>query len=448
MFESMDGVRTFFATVARWFGVGTEKSRADAKGNLQADFGAIVVNGLFFPTAGKILGAGLLLAWFVGELTPSAFIASLIIPLQYGFALLGQPWIAQWMSGRAVRARYYRNQALVRCALWCALAAAAILLRESHAGWLLGVFFLVVTGDAIAAGVGNIAFSDALARVIPAPLRGRARGGRGMAGALLAGAAGIAIHLFVRPDSGLGVFALLFAVAGVCYALGGLTMGTIDEPPSRTKGRMEKHETLKARVREMLARPGYRRFLAVQVLLTPATQALVFFSLFGRREFSLDLKALGLLLVSDAAAPLIGNFAWGRWADRFGNAWVLRATAAVSLAAPVTGILLGLMGPQWPQAAVLGAFGLMVFTLGIASSGFDLASKNFVLELAPDEHRRTVYIGTNDTLIAVPTMLLAVGGVSVDRFGFASVFSGIAVCSIGALSVAFLGKTRARRNTA
>jgi hypothetical protein len=34
----------------------------------------IVLNGLFFPTAGKILGAGLLLTWFLNELTPSALL--------------------------------------------------------------------------------------------------------------------------------------------------------------------------------------------------------------------------------------------------------------------------------------------------------------------------------------------------------------------------------------
>lgn len=68
--------------------------------------------------------------------------------------------------------------------------------------------------------------------------------------------------------------------------------------------------------------------------------------------------------------------------------------------------------------------------------GADLASKNFVLELAP-EQTRTVYIGVNDTLVAVPTMFLAIGGAAIDWFGFRPVFIAIALCSGVAISAAF-----------
>lgn len=58
-------VESFFASISRLLKVQAEaetselsKSERDA---LPANFGAVVLNGLFFPTAGKILGAGLLL---------------------------------------------------------------------------------------------------------------------------------------------------------------------------------------------------------------------------------------------------------------------------------------------------------------------------------------------------------------------------------------------------
>ena len=401
---------------------------------LQANFAAIVLNGLFFPTAGKILGAGLLLTWFLDELTASAVFVSLLIPIQYGAALLAQPWIGQWMSTRPARAPYYRNQALVRCAAWTGLGLVVLFARE-HAGLLLAVFFGVVVIDAVAAGVGNIAFSETLARVIPKSLRGRARGGRGMAGALVAGTAGILINRLVSPDSGIGLFALLFAVAGICYGIGGLIVGAIGE--TRTAARPgAKRENLGGRVREMLATPGYRRFLAVQTLLVPATLGLTFFGLFGRREFNLDLKAFGVLIVGDALAPLLGNWFWGRRADRVGNQRVLRASALVSLFAPAIALFAAFAGESWSHAATLAAFGLIVFSLGIAAVGVELASKNYILELAPDARRRPVYIGVNDTLIAVPAMLLIVGGAVIDRAGFVPVFIAIATCSIGAALLA------------
>jgi MFS family permease len=188
----------------------------------------------------------------------------------------------------------------------------------------------------------------------------------------------------------------------------------------------------------MLAAQGYLRFLGVQTLLIPATLGLSFFSLFGRREFDLDLKAFGLLVVSDAAAPFIGNWFWGKWADRIGNRWVLAVSAAVSLVAPIVAVIASLAGRGWPHVLVLGAFAAIVFTLGLANAGVDLATKNFILDLAPDDERRTVYIGVNDTFVGIPTILLVMGGAVIDRFGFLPIFLGIAGCSLGAIGLAFL----------
>jgi MFS family permease len=420
-----------------------KRSRPETE-ELRANFAAIVLNGLFFPTAGKILGAGLVLTWFVSDLTRSAFVVGLLVPIQYGVALLAQPWIAQWLSGRPKRVPLYRNQALVRAALWGALAIAVWSFGEEQRGLLLAIFLGIVTADALAAGLGNIAFSDVLARVIPKSLRGRARGGRGMAGAVIGGIAGVLIAVLVSPESGLGLFAVLFLVAGACYGLGGLTFGLISEPTNSISREKRERESLKSRVREMFARAGYRRFLAIQTLLLPATQGLVFFSLFGRREFQLDVKALGLLLISDAVAPFVGNFFWGRWADHFGNRWVLGSSAAVGLLAPMIALTLAAVGDDWTPGSMLTAFGAIVFAIGVASAGADLASKNFILELAPDEARRPIYIGVNDTLIAIPTMLLAGAGAAIDWFGFRPVFIGVAAAAGGAL---FLSVTWTQKRT-
>ena len=50
---------------------------ADAQSVIRANFGVFVLNGLFFPTAQRVLGPGLLLTWFVSTLTPSAFVIGL-----------------------------------------------------------------------------------------------------------------------------------------------------------------------------------------------------------------------------------------------------------------------------------------------------------------------------------------------------------------------------------
>jgi hypothetical protein len=208
----MKAIQWLFASISRSLEIEdaeTSKLSKSERDALAVNFSAVVLNGLFFPTAGKILGAGLLLTWFLMELTPSAFVVALLIPIQYGIALLAQPWIAQWFSSKQRGAPYYRGQALLRAGLWGALALVIVLTGRHNSGWLLLMFFVVVIADAVAAGLGNIAFNDTLARVIPQKLRGRARGWRGVCGALIGGAAGILIHFFVSPEKSLELFALL-----------------------------------------------------------------------------------------------------------------------------------------------------------------------------------------------------------------------------------------------
>lgn len=230
------------------------------------------------------------------------------------------------------------------------------------------------------------------------------------------------------------MFALLFAVAGGCYALGGITFGAIREPREAQREPSPTPEPLSSSIKEMLRNRAYRRFLLVEALLIFATQGLVFFSLFGRHEFRLDLTALGLLLISDAFAPLIGNYLWGKLADRQSNRLVFGEAALLSLVAPLVAVGLYLSRGAVGHILVLALFALIVFVIGVASTGADLATKNLILEFAPDA-KRPVYIGVNDTLVAVPTMLLAIGGPAIDWFGFLPVFLVIGFSGLGAAAV-------------
>lgn len=149
-----------------------EHAPADVRRNALA----IALNGLFFPPAGGIVSAGLVLTWFVSDLTAAAWVAGLIVPVQYGFSLIAQPFFADWIGSRPSRAPVYRGQALFRGILWCLLAAVTWALGSAHSGQLLALFFAVVLLDAFAAGLGNIAFSDTLASSPPTAEGGREGG--------------------------------------------------------------------------------------------------------------------------------------------------------------------------------------------------------------------------------------------------------------------------------
>jgi hypothetical protein len=75
--------------------------------------------------------------------------------------------------------------------------------------------------------------------------------------------------------------------------------------------------------------------------------------------------------------------------------------------------------------------------------GIDLATKNYVLDLAPDDRQRPMYIGVNDMLVGLPTMLMAGAGVIIDASGFLPVFVGLVVLTVtGALLAAGLPPLR------
>jgi hypothetical protein len=141
---------------------------------LPVNFAAVAANGFFFPTAGKVVAAGSLLTWFVSELTPSAFWVGIIVPPQYGLANLTEPVAANWLATKKQRVGYYTGQAVLRGALWTVLAAASFLLGEGQPILLLSIFYLIVTADAVAAGVGTIVFNDTIAGHPAAGARARA----------------------------------------------------------------------------------------------------------------------------------------------------------------------------------------------------------------------------------------------------------------------------------
>jgi MFS family permease len=396
---------------------------------LPTNFAAIAVNGLFFPTAGHIVAAGLLLTWFVSELTESAFWVGLIIPIQYGLSLIAQPLVADWFSGRSRRHRFYTYQALVRGVAWIVLAAAAFLLRTDAPALLLAIFFGVIIVDAVAAGVGNIAFSDTLARVIPRLLRGRVRGWRGVFGGIMAAIVGILLGTAVTESSGVSVYGILFALTGILYALGGLVFGLIivEETDEEQKTRPKPGEIL-ARIRDMWGSETFRRFVIVESALIPLVQGLPFFTLLAKRRFGLDLDTLGVLILVSAITPIVANYFFGRLADSASNQLALLVAAIVGLAAPVCAGLL--FAFDQPTALVYVLLGVIVFAVIASSAGVDLTTKNYVLDLAPNADERPFYIGVNDTLIGLPTILLTATGLLVDSFGFAPAFVGIALLAL------------------
>lgn len=182
----------------------------------------------------------------------------------------------------------------------------------------------------------------------------------------------------------------MFAASGVLYALGGITFGTIEEGQGAEERSRSGWADLRSRIVSIISVAGFRRFVVVEALLVPLTQGLVLFTLLGKRELGLEVRDLGLLVVVDAVCPVVGNFAWGWLADVRGNRILLAASAVSGLAAPACAASL-LTHPG--ADVVVPVFAAVVIFISLASTGVHLATKNYVLELAPDDQQRPLYIG-------------------------------------------------------
>src|SRR5205085_1234403 len=151
-----------------------------------------------------------------------------------------------------------------RAFLWCLLGTGAWLLGREHSSWLIALFFTVITAEAAVEGVGNIAFNDTLARVIPIHLRGRARSWRGIFGSLMAAIAALLIRRYFSDRNGVAAFGLLFAIAGGLYAIGGSIFLLIDEPAERHALPRANLSNVFHRIHDLLRKPPFRRFVIIQ----------------------------------------------------------------------------------------------------------------------------------------------------------------------------------------
>lgn len=448
--DLLNAIRNFASVAYRVLPIklreGDEAALDDARRKaLPTNVSALTLNGLFFPAAGKIASVGLLLTWFVNDLTPAAWVVGLIIPLQYGLSLLGQPLFAHWLSTRKRRVPLYAWQSAVRVIAWSTLAVATWTLGKDHARLLLTAFFVLIAVDSLAAGLGNIVFSDVLARLIPPGLRGRTRSWRGILGAITGGLAGFLMIRYITDQSGLPAFAWLFVVVGALYALGGAAFALADEQDNASLDGQPGIRALFRQLREVLSDAGFRRFIIVQALLVPLMQGLAFFTLLGRREFGLQFSALGVLIMADALAPLLGNIVFGRLADARNNRSVMVWAASAGLIAPMVGGLLIWKGHHFAHWPVVTLFATVVFAIGFGMTGLDLATKNYVLGFSDDEKKRPMYIGTSDMLVGLPTMLLAIAGLMIDRTGlkgFAGVYIMMTLLTLTAIVLTFTLPTK------
>ncbi len=341
------------------------------------DFG-IFVTALSFASIYGVLPL------FVHHLTPSNVVLGLIPAVRSAGFLIPPVFVAVYVERLRRKKPFVVSLTVVERLPYLALAAITPLLAPAHPGLLLGLFFILLAVSTGAGGAGMPGWLDLLARMLPPDWRGRFFGLSSAFGGLLSVAGGVGaaelLHRFDWPAN----FALCFAATSVLLAISFVFICFSREPEQEAPS-----------VPSPAGRGGYWRrlppiirddhnfgyYLVAMALLNTAGMATAFYTVDAQHTFGLSDAGAGVYAIVLLASSTAGNVLWA-----------------------------------------IVAFGGVFLLIGLGSSGFQLASLTFVIDVAPPEQRPT-YIGLA-TVAQAPFGVIAppLGGLIADHFGYRAVF--------------------------
>ena len=292
-----------------------------SKEHLARNFWLGVLSGVAFNLYQSVANTGLVLTWFVSELTRSNLLISLLMPIEQGGWYFPQLLLSGYLQRQPRTLPVYRLMGLVRSGAWSLLALSIFLLDDPKA--ILAVFFILFTVNNLAAGVAGLPFMDVVAKVIPPTRRGAFFGWRRLIGGLLGLAGGALVKVVLAPDFGLSFpdnYAFLFLLGFLCVVPMVGAFSLIVEPPEKPNPqRLSIGQQLRRAVRLPVRHRSYGHFLGLRLAIVVANYALPFYAVYARRVLNAPEDRVGVYLIGSTLAGMLSNLIWSRIGDRHGN---------------------------------------------------------------------------------------------------------------------------------
>ncbi|WP_061964257.1 hypothetical protein [Demequina aurantiaca] len=376
-----------------------EEARPHVAGNALRQMGALTLQSI----GDQVVNAKTVLPWLLSALgAPGAFVAFLV-PIRESGSMLPQ---AAWAP--RVQARRERKQVWVLGAAGQAFAAAGLAaVAATASGWIAGagvLAFLAVF--ALARSLSSIASKDVLGRTVPKGQRGQIKGVTTVASAAVALTLGLALRLWGGDNLGAGVLAALLGGAALAWVVAALIYATIREPAGDVETGAEDRPGWVAQARDLWRGDAvFQRFVIARALLLVAALSPPFVIALGIQQGACGLSSLGLFVMAQGIAGLLGGQLSGRLADKSSRRLMIGASLASSA---VIVVFLGLL----MVGDLAKAFWLAPATyllLALVHVGARLARKTYVVDIAEGD-QRTQYVAVSNTLMGV--LLLAVGAIT------------------------------------
>jgi len=390
---------------------------------------------VLFSVGLSFIGVSTVLPEFVRHFTDSAPIIGLVSTVWNGAVL-----IPQLVAANAINHLPRKKGALLRAGglgrpTFLIIALALVLGLWQRPGWMLVVFFAMLTSFWLADAFCSIAWFDIIGKAIPTNRRGRLFG----AGQIISSVLAIGIGAFVSwilssqgPAFPIN-YAWLFGLAGAACLLGLASLAMVrepleDVPEERTSWR----DYLPQLIKILKEQPTYRRVIAAWLLSGLAALASPFYVLYATDQLGLAPETIGLFIVAQTAGGVVASFGLGALAERRGPGAVIRVSVAVSITGPLVALALYFVhAAAWLQFAYAWVF----VVLGIVASSGMLGWMNYFLELAPPGHRPT-YMGLSNTLGGLLVLAPVLGGWLLQVTSYPVLFAAAVVGPVIALAIA------------
>ncbi len=351
----------------------------------------------------QVVNAKTVLPWLLSALgAPGAFVAFLV-PLRESGSMLPQ---AAWAP--RVRRRRARKWVWVAGAAGQAAATAVLaLVAATSSGWVAGAGVLAALAVfALARSLSSIASKDVLGRTVPKGQRGQIKGVTTVISGAVALTLGLGLRAWGGDGVGGGVIAGLLAAAAIAWVAAAAVYASIVELPGDVTSDGPDQPGWVAQARQLWRDDAvFRRFVVARGLLLVSALSPPFVVGLGIQQGNAGLSSLGLFVMAQGIAGLVGGRVFGRLADSSSRRLMIGTSVAAS------GVIVTFLGllllPSVSESTWLAPATYLL--LALVHVGARLARKTYVVDIA-DGDRRTQYVAVSNTLMGV--LLLAVGALT------------------------------------
>jgi len=424
---------------------------ADSSSQQKRNFRLGVLNGTWVFLGMNASHPSLVLSIFVRALGGSNALVGALSTIRFGGWYLPQFLAAGYVQPRQRKVPVTVATESVRTLLYGVLAALTLAWGLSRPTLLLVTLLVLFSISRLLAGIGALARTDAIGKIIAPRRRVAFFAMRSFWGGLAAFGIGFLVRFILgdgRPWSFPSGFVILFGLSTVCFAIATLVFSRLREKPGpRGLPTISLGAQLRRAPGLLRADPFFRRYILLRALLSMSQLAAPFYPVLALDVLDAPASMVGIYMSALTISSVVSNLLWQRISRHRSNVFVVKVAALLTVLEPVSAIVLLVLLPlltaatQSPPIYAAYAFSLVFLVSGTSASGRGIGLMASLLDLAPDEERAS-YVGLVNTLLGMVSLLTIAAGALIDRLGYAPVLAGTALLLVGGFVAALQWKEK------